>query len=324
MIAQFIAYVKFDSLFTHAVYCAIMHDRDPRWEGKIMSKRSFDRSTSGRSNIIDIRTGKQLEKETKPVVCERIRYYRNLLGMEQKELAAMIGVTANAVSNWESGRARPDINILPNVCEALRITLYQLFALDDPSIKYTASEELFMEDYRQLTPGHRLAVRTLTGTLLQVQAAEKCRDIQKLMFFERSLAAGIGDPSEFDDDGIPMYVYSDSLTGHADCVFTVNGDSMEPDYSDGSMVLVRRISDTGDLEPGDVGAFMIDNELYIKEYQPDGLHSYNPAYPVMRFCEFENVYLIGQVVGTLCKNDIAQQADVEKYMELHPDAPDFE
>lgn len=289
-----------------------------------MSKRSFDRSTSGRSNIIDIRTGKQLEKETKPVVCERIRYYRNLLGMEQKELAAMIGVTANAVSNWESGRARPDINILPNVCEALRITLYQLFALDDPSIKYTASEELFMEDYRQLTPGHRLAVRTLTGTLLQVQAAEKCRDIQKLMFFERSLAAGIGDPSEFDDDGIPMYVYSDSLTGHADCVFTVNGDSMEPDYSDGSMVLVRRISDTGDLEPGDVGAFMIDNELYIKEYQPDGLHSYNPAYPVMRFCEFENVYLIGQVVGTLCKNDIAQQADVEKYMELHPDAPDFE
>lgn len=284
-----------------------------------MPKRSFDRSTTGESNIIDMRTGKTLSKDSKPVICERIRFYREQLGMEQKALAAMIGVTANAVSNWESGRARPDVNILPNICEALRITLYQLYALDDPSIKYTAAEELFMADYRQLTPGHQLAVRSMTNTLLQVQNAENCREIQKLLSFERQLAAGIGDPSEFEDEGVPMYVYANPLTRRADCVFTVNGDSMEPDYTNGCMVLVQRITDTGDLEPGNVGAFMIDNEMYIKEYQPDGLHSYNPAYPVMRFCEFENVYLIGQVVGILSKNDVAQQADVEKYIELHPD-----
>lgn len=284
-----------------------------------MPKRSFDRSTTGESNIIDMRTGKTLSKDSKPVICERIRFYREQLGMEQKALAAMIGVTANAVSNWESGRARPDVNILPNICEALRITLYQLYALDDPSIKYTVAEELFMADYRQLTPGHRLAVRSMTNTLLQVQNAESCREIQKLLSFERQLAAGIGDPSEFEDEGVPMYVYANPLTRRADCVFTVNGDSMEPNYTNGCMVLVQRITDTGDLEPGDVGAFMIDNEMYIKEYQPDGLHSYNPAYPVMRFCEFENVYLIGQVVGILSKSDVAQQADVERYTELHPD-----
>lgn len=284
-----------------------------------MPKRSFDRSTSGESNIIDMQTGKAVSKDAKPVICERIRFYREQLGMEQKALAAMVGVTANAVSNWESGRARPDVNILPNICDALRITLYQLYALDDPSIKYTAAEELFMADYRHLTPGHRLAVRSLTNTLLQVQNEENCREIQKLLAFERQLAAGIGDPSEFEDEGVPIYVYANSLTRRADCVFTVNGDSMEPDYADGCMVLVQRITDTGDLEPGDVGAFMIDNEMYIKEYQPDGLHSYNPAYPVMRFSEFESVYLIGQVVGILSKNDVAQQADVEKYMELHPD-----
>jgi len=284
-----------------------------------MPKRSFDRSTSGESNIIDMQTGKAVSKDAKPVICERIRFYREQLGMEQKALAAMVGVTANAVSNWESGRARPDVNILPNICDALRITLYQLYALDDPSIKYTAAEELFMADYRHLTPGHRLAVRSLTNTLLQVQNEENCREIQKLLAFERQLAAGIGDPSEFEDEGVPIYVYANSLTRRADCVFTVNGDSMEPDYADGCMVLVQRITDTGDLEPGDVGAFMIDNEMYIKEYQPDGLHSYNPAYPIMRFSEFESVYLIGQVVGILSKNDVAQQADVDRYMELHPD-----
>ena len=50
---------------------------------------------------------------------------------------------------------------------------------------------------------------------------------------------------------------------------------MEPDYADGCMVLVDRLSDTKELEPSDVGAFMIDNETFIKEYQPDGLYSYN-------------------------------------------------
>ena len=89
-------------------------------------------------------------------------------------------------------------------------------------------------------------------------------------------------------------------------------------YPDGCMVLVKRISDSGELTPGDIGAFMIDNETYIREYRPDGLHSLNPAYPVMRFSELEHVYLIGQVIDVLNDEDIACEEDVEHYRELHP------
>ena len=140
-----------------------------------------------------------------------------------------------------------------------------------------------------------------------------------LTLFEHQLAAGVGDPNEFEDSGVPIYVYDDSLTRRADCVFIVNGDSMEPDYPNGCMVLVKRISDSGDLAPGDIGAFMIGNETYIKEYQPDGLHSQNPAYPVMCFSEYESVYLIGHVIGILNKEDVAREEDVERYAELHPE-----
>ena len=84
------------------------------------------------------------------------------------------------------------------------------------------------------------------------------------------------------------------------------------------MVLVKRISDSGELTPGDIGAFMIDNETYIKEYQPAELHSFNPAYSVMCFSEFEHVYLIGRVIGVLNDEDIACEEDVEHYRELHP------
>ena len=287
-----------------------------------MPKRVFDRSTSYESRVIDMHTGKPVPAETKPMICDRIRHYREKLGMEQKALAAMVGVTANAVSNWERGRARPDVNLLPNICEALRITLYQLYGLDDPSVKYTTVEDAFMENYRQLTPGHQYAVRAMAQNLLQVQQAEARRKIHKLTRFEHQLAAGIGDPNEFEDAGTPLYVYDDPLTCRADCVFTVNGDSMEPDYPDGCMVLVKRIADSGELTPGDIGAFMIGNETYIREYRPDGLHSLNPADPVMRFSEFEHVYLIGQVIGILNDEDIATEADVKRYLAIHGDAED--
>ncbi len=284
-----------------------------------MPKRVFERSTTPKRNVIDMHTGKPVPAETKPMICDRIRHYREKLGIEQKALAAMVGVTANAVSNWERGRARPDVNLLPNICEALQITLYQLYDLDDPSGSYSAAEERFMDDYRQLTSGNRYAVSVLTQALLKVQQAESSRAIRKLTLFERPLAAGVGDPNEFEDSGVPIYVYDDSLTQRADCVFIVNGDSMEPDYPDGCRVLVERISDSGELAPGDIGAFMIDNETYIKEYQPDGLHSRNPSYPVMSFSEFEHVYLIRRVIGVLSKSDVAQPSDVEKYIELHPE-----
>ena len=285
-----------------------------------MPKRVFDRSTPSESNVIDMHTGSPVPLETKPMICDRIRHYREELGMEQKALAAMVGVTANAVSNWERGRARPDVNLLPDICEALQITLYQLYGLDDPSVKYTAVEDAFMENYRQLTPGHQYAVRAMAQNLLQIQQAEGCLKIHKLTRFEHQLAAGIGDPNEFEDSGTPIYVYDDSLTCRADCVFTVNGDSMEPDYPDGCMVLVKRISDSGELTPGDIGAFMIDNETYIKEYREDGLHSLNPKYDVMCFSDEESVYLIGRVMGVLSPESIATEADVKRYLAIHGDA----
>ena len=239
--------------------------------------------------------------------------------LTQEQLAERLGLSNKTVSKWENGRARPDVNLLPNICETLQITLYQLYSLDDPSVKYTTVEDAFMENYRQLTPGHQYAVRAMAQNLLQVQQAEGCREIHKLTRFEHQLAAGIGNPNEFEDSGTPIYVYDDSLTCRADCVFTVNGDSMEPDYPDGCMVLVKRIADSGELTPGDIGAFMVDNETYIKEYRPDGLHSLNPAYPVMCFSEFEHVYLIGQVIGVLSDENIVREEDVECYRELHPE-----
>ena len=284
-----------------------------------MPRRSIERPAKGSGNVIDMKTGKAVERPALPVLCERIRFYRERAGMEQKTLARLIGVTGNAISNWENGRGRPDINLLPDICRALNVTMYDLFDMEDPGIRYSAGEQIFLDQYKQLSPGHRMAVDQMVDTLLKVQIAESVPLIRRLTFYQKSLAAGVGDPSEIDDEGQPIFLYASREVDRADCVFTVNGDSMEPEYHNGDMVLVSRIPDAPDLQLGEVGAFIVGNETYIKVYREEGLESLNPKYPIMHFHDAESVYLIGRVTGILDPKQVASAQDVDKFQMLHPE-----
>ena len=284
-----------------------------------MPRRSIERPAKGSGNVIDMKTGKAVEKPALPVLCERIRFFRERAGMEQKTLAKLIGVTGNAISNWENGRGRPDINLLPDICRALNVTMYDLFDMEDPGIRYSAGEQIFLDQYKQLSPGHRMAVDQMVDTLLKVQIAESVPLIRRLTFYQKSLAAGVGDPSEIDDEGQPIFLYASREVDRADCVFTVNGDSMEPEYHNGDMVLVSRIPDAPDLQLGEVGAFIVGNETYIKVYREEGLESLNPKYPIMHFHDAESVYLIGRVTGILDPKQVATAQDIDKFQMLHPE-----
>ena len=255
-----------------------------------------------------------------PAIGSRIRFSREKAGKEQKQLAAEIGVTGNAVSNWENGRSRPDLALIPALCRALDISFGDLFGTEVSAPLRTAAENRLLEQYRRLTPGHQAALEQLAEALLGAQAEEKTPNIRRLIHFGKSLSAGPGDPTEFDEQGTPLYLYATRQTEKADCVFTVNGDSMEPAFHNGDAVLISRIPDAPALQYGEVGAFIAGNETYIKVYEKDGLHSLNPAYAPMRFGEGTDVYLIGRVVGVLDPQDIAAEADTVRFPAQQPAA----
>ena len=266
-----------------------------------MSKRSFE--LSGNTDL--------------PVICERIRYFREKQGIDQKTMASKLGITANSISNWENGRSRPDVNLLPSICKVLEISLLDLYGIDGSVSTITPKQQLLIEKYEMLSDGHQLAVENLIDNLLTTENIDNCPDLKVLMYFTRSLAAGIGDPTEFDEDAELVYVYSTAEVNRADSIFKINGDSMEPVFSDGQEVLVQRLPWNHTLNPGEIGAFMINNETYIKRYEKDGLHSLNPDYPVMHFDDEQSVYLIGKVLGVFDPSSYAKQSDIERYKLLH-------
>ena len=85
---------------------------------------------------------------------------------------------------------------------------------------------------------------------------------------------------------------------------------MEPAYHDGDQVLVRHMSS---VRPGEIGIFTNGNAGYMKKFGKEGLHSLNPAYPVMRFTENDDVRCIGKVIGIVRKHMIPTMADIERY-----------
>ncbi len=61
-----------------------------------MARRKIETPTVPGSIVVDLKNGKTLEKALPAVICSRIKLFREKLGIEQKALAARIGVTFNA------------------------------------------------------------------------------------------------------------------------------------------------------------------------------------------------------------------------------------
>lgn len=61
----------------------------------------------------------------------QIKALRARRGVTQEALAEALGITAQAVSKWETGAAAPDIQLLPDISAYFGVTVDELFALTD-------------------------------------------------------------------------------------------------------------------------------------------------------------------------------------------------
>lgn len=97
-------------------------------------------------------------------------------------------------------------------------------------------------------------------------------------------------PEEFEI----IYVEENDLTTRGDFAVPVSGDSMEPTYHDGDILVIEAMED---IPIGKIGLFTMDGEGYVKQRGADALISLNPQYdPIpMR----EGIRCNGLVIGIL-------------------------
>ena len=76
--------------------------------------------------------------------------------MTQMNLADAMGVSYQAVSNWERGNSMPDIAKLEDLCQVLGLTVEQLLGMANPTAaaveKVIRAEELTVEELAEVAP----------------------------------------------------------------------------------------------------------------------------------------------------------------------------
>lgn len=256
---------------------------------------------------------------------ETIRERRRSLGINQTELASRIGVSRNAVAGWETGHSRPDLDTIRPLCAVLGMTLESFFGAGDSR---TVQENRALFLFRSLDDRDREAlIWQMEGlsegrrrrkadehpacVLMETGTPRPVHDYVTLYRSDLGVAAGTGTVLE-EERGEEIILLADRNTEAADEVITVSGDSMEPTFYHGDLVLVQH---TEKLRPGEIGIFLVEDEGYIKEYREDGLHSHNPAYETMRFTDGETVRCIGKVLGKVTGEEIPDREQINAIQE---------
>ena len=92
----------------------------------------------------------------------RIRYFRELRKLSQKELARLIGVSNSRISNWELGINRPDADTLVLLCKALNVSSDELLDMETLKMSLSPDERQIIIEYRNKPDLHQ-AVHILLG-----------------------------------------------------------------------------------------------------------------------------------------------------------------
>mgnify|MGYP003571356994 CR=1 FL=1 len=129
--------------------------------------------------------------------------------------------------------------------------------------------------------------------LAQVRQRPTAAKVIPLRVSLQAASAGTGaylGPEEFET----ISVEDNALTRRASFAVPIAGDSMEPDFHDGDIILVEGADD---VRIGEIGVFTVDGDGYVKERGEHALLSLNQAYASVPLTN--GTWCNGRVIGVL-------------------------
>jgi len=248
---------------------------------------------------------------------ELIRSCRKKEDLTQADLANKLGIPKTYVGHWEAGRSRPDLNLIPGLCNALGISLSYFFDAPESEDALTEKERHFMEGYRKVDIRDRMILDSTLETMITLKE-EALWDYCRKNFFVidhnyQTAAAGSGTILEEDTETYQMFIRINPKAKRADEIVAVSGSSMEPMFHHGQDVYVEH---TPDLEIGEIGLFIVNGNGYIKQLQDGYLHSLNPEYDDIELHESDTTRIVGRVLGAVDKDDYPNDDELRILQEL--------
>ncbi len=235
----------------------------------------------------------------------RIKELRTNLKFTQEELATKIGVTKGAIANYEKEVSIPKPEIMYKIFSALNCDANYLYQDDITSLPlknniYSSSEKELITNYRNLDNYGKKAVNTIMNIELErINGMETERTNNKIIpivhrytHYDIPVSAGTGEPLDV-STAVMVELNVEPPLG-TDYILRIAGNSMEPKFFDGDYIYVKQANQ---LNYGDIGIFVYQGSVYMKEYTSDGLKSLNPNYPIINGTN--DIRCLGRVLGVV-------------------------
>ena len=215
---------------------------------------------------------------------DRLKEARLTKGLTQEQIAEKIGVAKSTFTGYEKGNSEPNMLTVSKIMKELQVDanyLYQDEMGSNYPMKVSYDEYQHIEKYRNLdSHGKEMIDFTLEKewerSIKEKETTSKVATPTRILsYYYRLASAGTGQilfdmppTKRIEIPDIPEYRKADYAIG-------VNGDSMEPVYHDGDMLLVE-MSD--EIRVGEIGIFSLNGECYVKKLGKGELISLNPKY----------------------------------------------
>lgn len=228
---------------------------------------------------------------------ERINDYKKIKNLTNKDISEITGISISSLDKITSGNnTNPKLETVKLICGALGCKLSDLLDDDNSKEEFTLQEINTIKKYRTLDPYGKRAVSSVLDIEYErcISNLEPNRDeLIEISINYAPVSAGLGDELEDYEHWEKVSVPLTSESRKADFILRVDGDSMEPKFSDGDYLLVRK---QPAVDIGQIGIFDVDGKGYVKKYGGDKLISLNPKYKDISTTDDSRCF--GLVLGT--------------------------
>lgn len=260
---------------------------------------------------------------------DRIKKIKSEKKITNERLSEMTEIPLGTLSKILAGISdSPKLSNIVAICVALECSVdYILTGIPENTNNYTLNEREIdlIEDYRKLDSHSQELVsliiskeseryvsgyngynndRFLTGrpgagrgAIIRGNAMRSAMKPSRrsINLYDLPVSAGTG-VYLFETESTTINIPDNVETSGADFALRIKGNSMEPKYRDGDVLLVEECDS---VEYGELGIFILDGDGYFKKYGGDKLISLNPEYSDIWLKNFEEVACCGRVIGKL-------------------------
>lgn len=258
-------------------------------------------------------------------IVDRIQKLANEAGISIAALERATGLSNGIIKKWQT--QSPSCDKIITLANYLNTTTEYILLGKENELHCSDDVKSLLKFYNQLAPMEKGMVIGKAETLAELAAERSAEQAKKeegtaqssaderpipqkplpfstaqeqdeeekcyIQIYSISASAGTG--VYLDDSSTePLQIVHTDIAERANYAVRVSGDSMEPCFHNGDIVLVESCPA---IEIGEIGIFVVDGEGYIKQYGGDRLISLNPKYKDMLLKRYESVYCRGRVLG---------------------------